>query len=208
MKMYTSIAGVVETNCYLVWDEESRDAFLIDPGAFEPGVMEKIRNESLSLEYILLTHGHGDHIGGLDAYLKKFPEVKLAAGKKEEPLLSDASLNFSEEIAGKAVTPKPDLFLKDGDEIMVGGLKIRTIETPGHTPGGISLYIESEKALFSGDTLFWQSIGRTDLPGGDMNQIVASIRNKLFNLPEDTKVYPGHMLPTEIGYEKKHNMFV
>ena len=208
MKIISRTVGFVETNCYLAWDENTKKAFIIDPGDYSPELDKTIESEGLSLEYIILTHGHGDHIGGLDKFLELHPEAKLAAGEAEAPLLSSAKLNFTAAIVGREIETTPDLFLKDGDELDVGGLKLKIIETPGHTPGGISIYIEKEGVLFSGDTLFDKSIGRTDLPGGDFRQLITSIKEKLFVLPDDTKIYPGHMSATGIGSEKEGNPFV
>lgn len=208
MKLTGRVTGLVETNCYLVWDEIAGKAFLVDPGEYSPDIDRIIEMEGLSVEYIILTHGHGDHIGGIEKFMEKYPAAKVAAGEAELSILSDAKLNFSGEISGNDVEIRPDVLLKDGDELTVGGLTLRIIETPGHTPGGISIYIEEEGIVFSGDTLFRMSIGRTDLPGGDPEQLLNSIREKLFVLPDETKVYPGHMAATDIGIEKRGNPFL
>jgi glyoxylase-like metal-dependent hydrolase (beta-lactamase superfamily II) len=201
------ITRPIGTNCYLIWDEGTRDAFLIDPAQYTPETAKTIRDEDLHLKYIVLTHGHGDHIGGVAEALAEFPDAKLAAGQKEAELLANASLNLSREVLGKSISLTPDVFLEDGEELAVGALTLKIIGTPGHTPGGISILVDNE-SLFSGDTLFCDSIGRTDLPCGDFDTLIASIREKLFTLPDAVVVFPGHMGQTTIGHERNYNPFV
>jgi glyoxylase-like metal-dependent hydrolase (beta-lactamase superfamily II) len=210
MRMKTFQLGALGTNCYLVWDEETKDAFIVDPADYTAEVESAIKEEGLRLKYVVLTHGHGDHIGGVRGVQKAFPEAQLAVGKDELTVLGDPALNYSEYTNGRIETFVPDLMLSDGDEIMVGGLALKIIETPGHTIGGISIFIEADGGgtLFSGDTLFLTSIGRTDLPTGDFAVLERSIQQKLYTLPDETEVYPGHMGPTTIGYEKRYNGIV
>jgi glyoxylase-like metal-dependent hydrolase (beta-lactamase superfamily II) len=198
--------GAIGTNSYLVWDEKGGEAFIIDPADYTAEIANTIKEEQLRLKYIILTHGHGDHIGGVTMLTREYPGVKLAAGRNEATLLADANLNYSGEISGNRLSLKPDIYLSDGDEMKVGGMTLTVIETPGHTEGGISIL--TGKTLFSGDTLFRSSIGRTDLPLGDYDALIKSIREKLFVLPDDITVYPGHMGETTIGFEKAHNPFV
>lgn len=208
------------TNMYLVWDEESREAMLIDPGEYSQAIDDLIRTNKLILKYIALTHGHADHIGGVKEFMKKHPDARLAAGEHEVELLGDAKMNASRAIFRESIELEADLLLKEGDEIKLGTLTFKVIETPGHTPGGITFYVKGfdpkftnldkgfSGTAFTGDTLFHGSVGRTDLPGGDVNTLFASIRNKLFTLPADTMVLPGHLDATSIEYEKRHNPFV
>ncbi len=154
----------------------------------------------------MLTHAHFDHILGATAFAQHF-SVPIAIGKNDEPALSDPQFNGAAQFGIQGVPPiKADEMLSEGDEIAVGSLMLRVIETPGHTKGGVSYYTSGY--LFCGDTLFQESLGRTDLPGGSYEQIVASIKDKLYALPDETKVYPGHGPTTTIGYEKQNNFYV
>jgi len=192
MKIMIAQTGMLNVNTYYVSDEEAKKGFIIDPGGYDDSLAEKIKKDSVSLEYIILTHGHFDHTGGVEGFMKKFPEAKLVASEAEAKTISD---EFT-----------PDLCVKDGEVVNVGGMELKFILTPGHTAGGMCVYVEN--CLFSGDTLFAQSIGRTDLAGGSFAELMNSIKKKLFTLPEDTKVFPGHMGQTEIGFEKSNNPFV
>ena len=198
--------GMLQVNTYLVIDPGSKKGFIIDPGGFSVKIKESILEKGVDLTYILLTHGHGDHIGGVEEFQKLFPAAKVVACETELALLAHAELNFSRETCGKAVEIHPDMAVVDGDSLQIGGLTLHFIATPGHTRGGMCILVD--KFLFSGDTLFHQSVGRTDFPGGSMNEIKHSILNKLFILPEDTQVLPGHMGPTTIGHEMRNNPFV
>jgi glyoxylase-like metal-dependent hydrolase (beta-lactamase superfamily II) len=198
--------GALGTNCYLVWDEDSKEAFFVDPADHTPDVRAAITDEGLSMKYVILTHGHGDHVGGVNAMLEDFPDAKLVVGKDEVDLLQDPALSYSEYINGRLETFEPDMLLSDGDELPLGALTLKTIATPGHTIGGISILVGD--AVFVGDTLFRASIGRTDLPTADFLTLEKSIREKLYALPDETEVYPGHMESTTIGYEKRYNGFI
>jgi glyoxylase-like metal-dependent hydrolase (beta-lactamase superfamily II) len=190
----------------VAWDEASKEAFMIDAADFSGAVGTLITDENLILKYLILTHGHGDHVGGVHRLLEAYPDAQLAAGRDEMPVLDDPANNFTEYINGRNETFEPDLLLSDGDELKVGALTLKVIETPGHTIGGISILVAG--AVFVGDTLFRDSIGRTDLPTGDLKTLEKSIKTKLYALPDDTVVYPGHMAPTTIGHEKEYNPFV
>ena len=218
MKIKIFQVGYLGTNCYLVWDEASGEAMAVDPGAPEPAVTGAVSGNGLKLKYIALTHGHCDHIGGVEGLMESFPDAILAAGEKEAALLADPDMNMSYAVFGKRVALEAGLLLKEGDELCLGGLAFKAIETPGHTPGGLTFYAKgSDRELFerpfsgtafTGDTLFQASLGRTDLPGGDFSVLIASIREKLFSLPGDTVALPGHMDVTTIENEKKYNPFV
>ena len=189
------------TNAYLVWDEDSKEAFIVDPGSELPSAAEFIDREGLKLEYIMITHAHGDHTGGIGFFKEKYPEAKLLASRAERKLLYNRAASF-----GKGGYTA-DVEVRDGDELEIGAIKLRFIDCPGHTSGGMSIYADN-KILFSGDTLFHASVGRTDLPGGDWDALVETLRNKIYVLPDDTVVLPGHMDETQIGWEKRYNPFV
>ena len=206
MKIQNFVLGMVGTNCYLVVNEEEKQCILIDPAVYSGEIAEQIRREGLDLRAILLTHGHFDHIRGIDGFRKEFPEIPVYAHREEEALLKDASMNASLEF-GRQYTFSGAAYAEDGDVLDLAGMQFQVIHTPGHTIGGCCYYLQEEKVLFSGDTLFRESIGRTDFPTGNGGQLMRSIREKLFTLPEETAVYPGHMERTTIGDEKKYNPY-
>lgn len=207
MKIETMVLGDVRTNCYLLINEETKEALVVDPADRADVIVRKLIDEGLTLNAILLTHGHGDHILAVGDLKKQFG-VKVYAAKAEEALLSDAAQNLSKALFGIVVTVKPDILLEDGQEFEAAGIRLRMLYTPGHTPGGCCYYQAEEKILFSGDTLFCGSIGRTDFPGGSLSELVRSVKEKLLVLPEDVKVYPGHEEITTIGHEKRYNPYM
>ena len=200
MEIRRYLGSSFATNIYLVWDEESRKAFLVDPAAPKEDLDKFIKDNELQLVYIILTHGHGDHTGGLRFFQKQYPDAKLIAGRHERKYLYER-----QEAFGPGGV-KADIEVKDGDTVDVGNMHLEFIECPGHTPGGISILTDG--VLFSGDTLFRASVGRTDFPGGDWDALIHTVKDKLLVLPEDTLVLPGHMQQTTIGYEKRYNPFV
>jgi glyoxylase-like metal-dependent hydrolase (beta-lactamase superfamily II) len=197
--------GPLRTNTYLVYDE-TKEAFLVDPGSYLKQISNNVASKELDLKYIVLTHGHGDHIGGIAQFKVDFPDIKVVALEDEKATLNDSVMNNSKLLLGGETTMDADLYVHDGETLKIGNMDLKFLATPGHTPGGMSIVIDN--VVFSGDTLFKTSIGRTDMPGGNYNQLINSIRTKLFTLPDDTKVYTGHMGNTTIGWEKKHNPFV
>lgn len=206
MKIEKFVIGVLGTNCYLVRNEESRECFLIDPAICPQNLVEHIRQEGLDMKAILLTHGHFDHIMGLHGFLDEF-SVPVYACAAEERLLNDASMNASAQFAVAYTFSGAD-YVEDGQVLSLAGMTIQVLHTPGHTIGCCCYYLPEEGVLFSGDTLFCGSTGRTDFPTGSQSQLVRSIREKLLPLPDETKVYPGHMSETTIGFEKQHNPFL
>ncbi len=198
--------GPLAVNSYVVTDEETRKTFIVDLGGHNADMVNYIKDNGLALEYIILTHAHGDHMGGVDSILEEFPDTKIVACIHDKALLEDANLNMSTMVYGYPVAFSADRYVTDGETMKVGELELKFLHTPGHTPGGMCIL--AENVLFSGDTLFEQSIGRTDFPGSSYQAIVKSIREKLFVLPDDTKVLPGHMGSTTIGFEKESNPFV
>lgn len=206
MKVYGTMTGPLMVNTYLAVDEESKKAFIVDPGGYSPEITETVNEEKLEVEYIILTHGHGDHICGVEEFMAVFPGAKLVAAETERELLGSASLNMSTMTCGKKTELTPDIFVKDGDFLDVGNTHLTFAMTPGHTVGGMCIMTDEE--VFSGDTLFQSSIGRTDFPGGSYEELINSIKQKLMCLPDDTKVYPGHMGATTIGHERQYNPFL
>lgn len=207
MKIETLVLGDVRTNCYLLIEERTREALMIDPADRVDVIARKIIDESLTLKSVLLTHGHGDHILAVNELKKEFG-VKVYAAKAEEALLLNPAQNLSQALFGVSVTVQPDVLLEDGQEFEEAGIRLRMLHTPGHTPGGCCYYQPEERVLFSGDTLFCGSIGRTDFPGGSLSELICSVKEKLLVLPEDVRVYPGHEEMTTIGHEKKYNPYM
>ena len=195
------VVGSLSTNCYLIYEKISRKALLIDPGAYVPEIAEDIKAGDLKDVHILNTHGHADHIRGNAAF--GFP---VMIHELDASCLRSSLKNLS-FFADGAVSPvKAERLLKDGDIIRLGEVILEIIHTPGHTPGGIS--VKCQNILFSGDTLFFEGVGRTDLPGGDHEALVAAIKEKLFALPDLVRVFPGHGPETTIGHEKRNNPFL
>lgn len=207
MKITSVPTGMLGVNTYLAVDEATKKGFIVDPGGYSPNITKLVKDGDIDIQYIILTHGHSDHICGVNEHLDDFPQAKVVANINEKPMLEDAGLNMSASMGG-AQTVKADIFVDDGDEMTVGDLTLKFLYTPGHTPGGMCIYIESENILFSGDTLFRQSIGRTDFPGGSFRDLADAVHKKLFVLPDETNVLPGHMGTTSIGFEKENNPFV
>ena len=206
MKIIRYVTGPIQVNTYLTYDEEQKVGFLVDPGAYASEITEKINELGVDLKYIILTHGHGDHIGGVEGFLKDFPAAKVVADQDEKEMLQNGSLNSSVEMFGRPIEIDADLYVKDKDTLNVGSMELTFLHTPGHTKGGMSIYVDGHP--FSGDTLFRYSIGRTDFYGGDFSVLMNSIKDTLFLLPDDTIVLPGHMELTRIGDEKRGNPFV
>ena len=207
MKIERFVIGPIGTNCYIVINEETKECFVTDPAACPPELVSHIRSTGLKVQAVLLTHGHFDHIMGIDDFVREFP-VPVYACAAEKEVLESAQLNSSSGMLGQPYTFTGAQFVKDRDLLDIAGMKIRVIQTPGHTIGGCCYYIADEKVLFSGDTLFRSSVGRTDLPTGSMSALVRSVTDRLLVLPDETRVYPGHMEETTIGYEKQYNPFL
>ena len=189
IKMMLPLVG--ETNCYIIQDEETKETMVIDPGGEVNKISEMLDTLQAKVKYILLTHCHGDHIGGVQELKEKYGG-KILIHVADEPGLKDVSINLSDYVGIGDVTFEADSRLNDGDLIHIGDIEFKVIHTPGHTQGGICLYLEKEKLLFSGDTIFRGTWGRTDLPTGSFEDVINSITEKIMKLPEDTIIYPGH----------------
>ena len=201
------VLGMVQTNTWFVINEKTKELILIDPADDAGRIIRKIEADGLKLQGILLTHGHFDHIGAVDDLRAYFKGVQCYAGEKEEEVLENGSYNLSASWA-VALSIRADRLLRDKETLTLAGFEIKVIETPGHTKGGVCYYLSEEGVLFSGDTLFRTSVGRTDFPTGSMSAIVCSIKGKILVLPDDTKVFPGHGESTSVAYEKKYNPFL
>lgn len=206
MIIETCVVGVTATNCYLLINEETRETVVIDPGSDLDVIKSRIDKLDLKPVSILLTHGHFDHIMAANEMSEEY-KIDIHASKEEETLLADPKLNCSSMIRSKYYV-EADVLLEDQEVMKMAGLDIKVINTPGHTQGGVSYYIEEEGVLFCGDTLFLDSVGRTDFPTGDIRSLNNSIIKHLFTLPTDVKVYPGHGETTSIGHEKENNPFI
>lgn len=204
MKHITYPAGVYQANCYIIYDEKSMKGIIIDPGGETEEIEKLVNDEGIDPQFILLTHGHFDHTGAVN-HIKAAFNIPVYMNEKDLFLVS------GNEKKKASFLPASDLinidrYVKDGDVIEYGNENVRILETPGHTPGGIS--VSTGGCLFSGDTLFYGSVGRTDLPGGSHEQLIESIKSKLMVLDDDTFVYPGHGPSTTIGREKRNNPFL
>ncbi len=206
MKIDILVLGMISTNCYVVSDEITKEAIVIDPADEADKIIEFLERNQLSLQAILLTHGHFDHILGVEGLKRRFA-VKVYASKAEDALLLNAEWNGSVQIS-KSISIIADEWVEEANQLVFGSLTCKVIETPGHTRGSICYYFESEHVLFSGDTLFLESVGRCDLPTGNAQRLVESVVNKLMILPDETLVYPGHGKETSIGYEKRNNAYI
>jgi len=197
--------GELETNCYILGDEKTKEGIVIDPGGDFEIILKKLQALKLNCQYIVLTHGHIDHILAVPK-LKEKTKAKILIHSKDSEMLNSPIKNLSIGMGFNFVCPKPDVLLEDGAVINCGTITLKVIHTPGHSPGGISLL--GERIVFTGDALFNCSIGRTDFPGSSYEILIQSIKKKLLILPEETIVYPGHGPSTTIGEEKRFNPFL
>lgn len=204
--------GPLQTMCYIVADKATDEAMIVDPGADADMILESVATLNADPQYLVLTHGHADHIAAVEAMKEKFPDIVICIHRLDGPMLFEPNLNLSTFMGEHIVAPKAERLLEEGDEINLGENSFRVIHLPGHTPGGIGLYWPgTEKIagiLISGDALFAGGIGRTDFPGGDEETLLRVIREKILTLPDDTMVFPGHGPSTNIKIEKETNPFL
>lgn len=209
LNIHTVVSMPFAENTYVVWLPERTDALVIDPGLEPHLILDLLKDEQLTVAAILNTHGHGDHIGGNEALKDAFPQAPLVIGINEAPLLSDPDANMSAPFGLPITSPPADRLVREGETIAAAGINLEVLDVPGHSPGHVAyVYRGSPNLVFGGDVLFRGSIGRHDFPNASGNLLLKNIRDKLYTLPADTVVYPGHGPVTTIGHESRSNPFV
>lgn len=204
MEIKRLIVGMVQTNCYIVMNSDTKEAVIVDPGDNAPAIERAVAEKGTKVKAILLTHGHFDHVMAMEA-LRKDYGVPVYAHEEEVQILADPNMNLSCNYMRDGLHLKADKLLKDGDTFEEAGFTFRVMHTPGHTCGSCCYYVEEKKVLFAGDTLFEGSYGRIDFPTGSGRQMVHSVAEILFDLPDEVQVFPGHEGFTTIGDEKLYN---
>lgn len=209
MKIDRLILGAYQTNCYVLRNSETAtDCLIIDPGLEAGDLLDFLDQHKLNPVAVALTHGHVDHMAGVATLRQGYPNIKVYIHRLDAKMLTEPRHNLS-ALAGVMFRTEPaDVAIEDESTIEEAGIKLDVLHTPGHTPGGICLYAKDEGIVFTNDTLFADSIGRSDFPGGSMAQLVSNIKDRLFTLADDTRVYPGHGPETTIAHEKAHNPFL
>jgi hydroxyacylglutathione hydrolase len=208
MKIMYMVLGPFMTNTYILYNEETMEGLVVDPSFSPEQYIKAIEEKKIHLTSIFLTHAHVDHMAGMNELRKAFPEARMYMDKRDRPFLRDPEKNLSYMFPTPTLVDDANVWVKDGDEIETSGYTFQVIDTAGHTPGGISFYLKKEGIVFTGDSLFQGSIGRTDFPGGSMKELTGSIRKNLFTLPDSTVVLSGHGEQTTIGQEKRTNPFL
>jgi len=209
LQIRTIVSKPFEENTYVAWLADRKEALVIDPGLEPELILDFLSEHGLVVKAILNTHGHADHIGGNEAIKAAFPEAPLVIGASEAFLLTDANANMSAPFGLPIISPKADSVVHEGDVIEFAGIRLEALDIPGHSPGHVVFVCRDQPVIvFGGDVLFRGSIGRYDLPNSDGRRLLSGIRHKLFTLPPDTLVYPGHGPVTTIGFEKRTNPFV
>lgn len=205
MKVYQSEVAPIGTNCYLVVNEENNEAVVVDPGGSPEIIAGMIERAKAKVKAIFLTHGHMDHIGALED-VQKATGAKVYISKEDAPMLSNPESSLAAFMGVDLHCPTPDAFFQHGETVEEAGLKFKVLATPGHTPGGVCL--QCGDVCFCGDTIFCESIGRTDFPGGSYDALIRNIKEKILTLPPETKLLPGHGPSTTVEWERKRNPFL
>jgi glyoxylase-like metal-dependent hydrolase (beta-lactamase superfamily II) len=208
-QIHTIVSPPFDENSYVVWLPDRTDAIVVDPGFDPESILEVLEDQGLTVAAILNTHGHLDHISGNQAIKGAFPDAPLIIGIHDRPLLTDAVANMSAPLGMQVVSPDADSVVREGDTIEYAGLPLAVLDVPGHSPGHVVFVYRGQPVIvFGGDVLFRGSIGRYDMPGCDGRLLLSGIRKKLFSLPPDTIVYPGHGPATTVDFERRSNPFV
>lgn len=205
MKLKIMAVGPLEENCYIVYDEASRDAFVVDPGDEAERIAGFIDKEGIAFKFIINTHGHWDHVGAVAALKEKYGVPFYLHAADEEWLREPLTSLFGESTADNLTV---DHHIEDGDTLAFAGSEIQVLHTPGHTKGGCTLWLKDQDVAFTGDTLFKGTVGRTDFPGGSYDEILASVQKKLAVLPDSCTVFPGHGPKSDMAWERAHNPYM
>ncbi|HOP76408.1 MAG: MBL fold metallo-hydrolase [Thermogutta sp.] len=209
-RVWTIVSAMFDQNCYVVANDDCQECVIIDPG-LEPGkIIRSISAQGLIPRAILITHGHADHIAGIEGVWRRWPEIEIVVGEQDAEKLTNPRLNLSADFGFPLTTPPPTKLVRDGDQLTIAGLEILVREVPGHSAGHV-VYVVNQATpplAFVGDVIFAGSVGRTDFPGGSMEQLAEGIRSKIYSLPEETELWPGHGEPTTVGRERRTNPFV
>lgn len=205
MQMIKLTLGALDTNCYILYDSETKEAAVIDPADEDVKIIDTIKNYNLKVKYIIVTHAHIDHILALDK-VSQYTNASVVIHFDDKDALNNDVFNLATYFNAKSPSKKADILVKNGDVLHLGENSLKIIHTPGHNRG--SICIHTDNILISGDTLFNQSIGRTDYYGGNFDTLISSIKKRIFVLDDNTKVYPGHGSDTTIGYEINNNPFI
>jgi glyoxylase-like metal-dependent hydrolase (beta-lactamase superfamily II) len=209
LHIHTIVSQPFGENSYVVWKPGRQDALIVDPGLEPELILDFLEHQRLEPAALLNTHGHADHIGGNAALKEAYPAAPLLIGSNDERMLSDANANLSAPFGMSIVSPPAERLVREGDNIELAGILLEVLDIPGHSPGHVVYVYRAEPCVvFGGDVLFREGIGRFDFPGSNGKLLVSGIRKKLFRLPPDTVVYPGHGPVTTIGHEMRANPFV
>lgn len=209
LQIHTIVSMPFQENTYIAWLPRREDALVIDPGLEPDLILDFLREHNLSPAVLLNTHGHADHIGGNAELKRAFPDAPLIIGVNDAPLLADAELNLSAPFGVPITSPPAERTVREGDIVEAAGIRLEVLDIPGHSPGHVAFVRREQPCIvFGGDILFREGIGRYDFPGSDGRLLLQGIREKLFSLPPETVVYPGHGPVTTIGHEKRFNPFV
>ena len=208
LQIQTVVSMPFSENTYIAWADGRADCLVIDPGTEPDAILDFLTDRGLTPAAVLNTHGHADHIAGNADLKAAYPAAPIVIGVNDAPLLTDPGRNVSRSFGFDVVSPPADQTVREGDTLSFAGIDLEIFDVPGHSPGHVVFLARGAGVLFGGDVLFRGSIGRTDLPGGNLDTLVASIRTRLLVFPDETPVYPGHGPPTTIGHERRTNPFL